>query len=176
MCQLHPFLIGRSAHCHPCFLIWITAMGATWAAFEELLEVSTGAEYNGTSSKCIIHNTQVRPLLLELLWLLVYFWMQSKVLVVTFRALHGSGLGYLRDWLSLSNSIYPIWSSMLQIPSARVSASGKQKIKEPKRREEGLMCCNPCLYCRVQEVGVLLVLLIFCKEFKNLTVSPNLDF
>lgn len=41
------------------------------------------------------------PILQELLWLLICFQIQLKMLVITFKHLHGLGPGYLKDSLSL---------------------------------------------------------------------------
>lgn len=48
---------------------------------------------------------------LKLHWLSICFWMQLKVLVVTFKALHDSGPGYLWDQLFLVVPTRPIQSS-----------------------------------------------------------------
>lgn len=47
----------------------------------------------------------VRPLLRLLHWLLLCFQTEFKVLVFTFKALYGSGPGYLRDYLRPYNPI-----------------------------------------------------------------------
>lgn len=47
---------------------------------------------------------QVTPLLHEQLWLPVAFWIQLKMLVTSFKALHNIGLG---DCLSLRVSVHP---------------------------------------------------------------------
>lgn len=43
----------------------------------------------------------VTPLLRKLHWLLVCFWVEFKELVITFKTVHGLGLGYFRDHLTL---------------------------------------------------------------------------
>lgn len=56
----------------------------------------------------------------ELNWLPLCFWMQFKVLVFTFKVLHGTGPGYLRDHLFPITSTHPIRSIrvVLLVPSA----------------------------------------------------------
>lgn len=63
------------------------------AALEDYPEVSGAAEYNVGSPYA-----HIKPLLCELLAYLLQ--VQFKVLVVTYKALHGIGLGYLSDFLS----------------------------------------------------------------------------
>ena len=68
-------------------------------------------------------SSHVTPLLRELHWLPVVFRVRFKVLVTTFRALHGLGPGYLRDRLLPSTASHrPVRShreGLLQVPSAK---------------------------------------------------------
>ncbi|KAK9395419.1 hypothetical protein NXF25_018780 [Crotalus adamanteus] len=64
----------------------------------------------------------VSPILRELHWLPVGLRMQFKVLVITFKALHGIGPGYLQDRILPHSSQRPVRShrlGLLQVPSAR---------------------------------------------------------
>ncbi|XP_060542108.1 uncharacterized protein LOC132710271, partial [Pantherophis guttatus] len=67
--------------------------------------------------------SHVTPLLRELQWLPVVFQVRFKVLVTTFKALHGLGPGYLRDRLLLPIASHrPVRSyreGLLRVPSAR---------------------------------------------------------
>lgn len=51
--------------------------------------------------------THVTPLLRELHWLPVFFWMQFRMLVIVFKALNGTGADYLQDRLFLKTSTSP---------------------------------------------------------------------
>ncbi|KAK9394532.1 hypothetical protein NXF25_015060 [Crotalus adamanteus] len=64
----------------------------------------------------------VSPILRELHWLPVGLRTQFKVLVITFKALHGIGPGYLQDRILPHSSQRPVRShrlGLLQVPSAR---------------------------------------------------------
>ncbi|XP_070800657.1 uncharacterized protein, partial [Pituophis catenifer annectens] len=67
--------------------------------------------------------SHVTPLLRELHWLPVVFRVRFKVLVITFKALHGIGPSYLRDRLLLPTTSHrPVRShreGLLGVPSAR---------------------------------------------------------
>lgn len=72
--------------------------------------------------KCVPRKAHVTPLLCELRWLLVCFWVQFKGLLLTFKALHGMGPGSLRICLSLIMLAHTIKygrECMLQVTSAR---------------------------------------------------------
>lgn len=48
---------------------------------------------------CVSNSMRMTSLLHELHWLPICFWVQPEWLVLTFKALHGIGLGYLRNHL-----------------------------------------------------------------------------
>ena len=64
----------------------------------------------------------ITPVLKSLHWLSISFWVTYKVLVITFKALHGLGLGYLRDRLLPYN------------PPCTPRASGKNLFQSAKTR------------------------------------------
>ncbi|XP_058048302.1 uncharacterized protein LOC131202851 [Ahaetulla prasina] len=68
-------------------------------------------------------SSHIKPILRRLHWLPVAFWVQIKVLVLTFKALHGLGPGYLWDHLLLPVASHrPVRShreGLLRLPSAR---------------------------------------------------------
>lgn len=68
------------------------------------------------------------PLLEELHWLLVSFWIQCKVLVITHKALNGLVSGYLKDHLSIKISAQPLQS----VPGARPGGGGGLRISPIK--------------------------------------------
>ncbi|XP_058026881.1 uncharacterized protein LOC131192082 isoform X2 [Ahaetulla prasina] len=71
-------------------------------------------------------SSQVKPLLRRLQWLQVVFRVRFKVLVITFKALHGIGPGYLQDRLLPTVTshcpVHPVRAhreGLLRVPSAR---------------------------------------------------------
>ncbi|XP_060550136.1 uncharacterized protein LOC132712506 [Pantherophis guttatus] len=70
--------------------------------------------------------TNITPIFRELYWLPIGLWTQFKVLVITFKALHGSGPGYLRDRLLPHNS---------QRPLLIISPAYKKREKKNRERE-----------------------------------------
>lgn len=103
----------------------------------------------------------VTPLFHELHWLLLYFLVQFKVLILTFIALHGMGPSCMKDHLSLVTSGHPTKSSrrgMLQVPSG-VPPGGIQ--------ERHLFCCICTLWNFIcPEVKLAPFLLAFWKSWK----------
>lgn len=64
----------------------------------------------------------VTPPLHELHWLQVCFWVQFKVLIITFKALHGRLAGYLQNHLCPIISAYPTRSGrkgLLHMPAVK---------------------------------------------------------
>lgn len=62
------------------------------------------------------------PLLCKVHWPAVYFWEPFKVLVTTFEALQGMGLGSLRNHhtaLGLARPTHASTGGMLEVPSAK---------------------------------------------------------
>lgn len=57
-----------------------------------------------TAARLLTHShmwTHISSTLLFLHWLLVEFWMQCKILILTYRALHGQALQYIINLLQL---------------------------------------------------------------------------
>ncbi|CAI5764971.1 Hypothetical predicted protein [Podarcis lilfordi] len=64
----------------------------------------------------------IHPVLFQLHWLLVEYRVRFKVLVLTFKALHGLGPSYLRDclsWYAPRRTLRSIFSNTLEVPGSK---------------------------------------------------------
>lgn len=68
-----------------------------WNRFYRWLPLSD-AKYDW-ATMCTSRSADVTPLLCELQWPQVCFWVQFRVLLMTYKVLHGMGLDYLRGCL-----------------------------------------------------------------------------
>lgn len=73
------------------------------------------------------HSAHVTPLFCDLHW----FQVQFKVLIITFKVLHGLGPGYFRDHLSPVVSAHPIQSGRMGMPQIKLAK--KCQLTGPKR-------------------------------------------
>lgn len=67
--------------------------------FEDHSEITVGPECSSTGKFGTPWFALIISLLCKLCWLPVSFWIEFKVMVLTFKALHGSELGYLLNCL-----------------------------------------------------------------------------
>ena len=69
----------------------------------------------------------ISPLLRGLHWLAVKAWIEFKILLITFKAIHGLAPKYLCDLLTFKSSLYNLRSSdsiLLSMPAARSKTLG----------------------------------------------------
>lgn len=108
----------------------------------------------------------------ELCWLPVDFWVHFKVLVVSYKALHGIGLCYLR------NCLFPIVSACM-VHSGRVDTLHILSIKYchlgGSRTCVFYVVAPSCWSSIPPEVGVVPSLLGFLKDFKIWLCSQALS-
>ena len=94
----HALVISRIDYCNALY------MGLPLKSIQKLQLAQNAAARAVLGAPRRAHIT---PLLCELHWLPVCFWVQFKVLVITFKALHGMGPGYLKDRLVPIRSTCP---------------------------------------------------------------------
>ncbi|KAK9409653.1 hypothetical protein NXF25_000828 [Crotalus adamanteus] len=108
--------------------------------------------------------THVTPILRELHWFPIGLRVQFKVLVITFKALYGSGPGYLQDRLLPHSSLRAVRShrlGLLRAPSAK-----QCHLAGPRRRAFSVMV--PTLWNQLPpEIRTTPTLLVFRKLLKT---------
>lgn len=94
-------------------------MSSIWSCLWRILKSFRWYRCSSTGSYVCCRTAHVTPLFWKLQWLPVCFLVQFKVLFLTFKALYGMRLDYLRDYLFVITSACSMMAgrkSMLRIP------------------------------------------------------------
>lgn len=83
----------------------------------------SGSECSRTGKFGLLWFTHIVSLLCKMCWLPVSFWIEFKVIVSNFKALHGSELGYLWNFLSLRVSAHSTKSEGWPFPLLKDKSS-----------------------------------------------------
>ena len=128
-------------------------------------ETSTDSECSSPSSNMeLTWKSHIRPTLQQLHWLPVEFRIKFKVLVLTFKAIHGSGPAYLRDRLPLYSPQRTLRSSdanLLEIPN-------HQTIRLTSTRKKAFSALAPSWWNELStETRAMTELSQFCRACKT---------
>lgn len=134
-----------------------------------MLQLVQGAEVQAVIGACwYVH---VTPLLRELHWLLIGFWVQLKLLVIIYIALHGTGLCYFQDHLSLDISDSP--TSTHKVDMLQVLCLKQWHLMGPRRHASSV--AEPVLWNKLPLRCGWLWSLSFHRVVKTLLFSHVLD-